>query len=374
MMNFISRIKYLRVIFQAFVIIITSPLIVFCYLFKKDNDIWVFGNVFGYKDNAKYLYEYVKSEHKDINAVWIRKNKSGGEGYYYLSLKGLYYQYRASKAFLTTGMNDFARFALANKMKIQLWHGIPVKKILLDSNEMLPFKESNKFANCIFKAVLRRQLDRYNYIISANEHNKECLAKAFGVCQSKILDLGLPRHDIIIENVQSDDVFRIIYAPTWQSSSVNAEKIISNVLSDDFINFCKMNEIELWVSIHPLNTDIKKHYELLDGINVFSGGDINISLGEYSILITDYSSIALDFSILNRPVIFCCEDRVKYKAERGIYDYFETIIDKRNVEPSDIKIEVEKLISNPLVDNDFYNLNVDGCARHRIVKTMKGIQ
>ncbi|WP_169781831.1 CDP-glycerol glycerophosphotransferase family protein, partial [Escherichia coli] len=47
--------------------------------------------------------------------------------------------------------------------------------------------------------------------------------------------------------------------------------------------------------------------------------DTNGLLLTFDILITDYSSIAFDFFVMNRPVIYYAYDIEQYNNERGLY-------------------------------------------------------
>ncbi|MCP5462729.1 MAG: CDP-glycerol glycerophosphotransferase family protein [bacterium] len=67
--------------------------------FPKKKNLWVFGAWFGEKfsDNSKYLFQYIATNHPEIQAVWLTKNKQtfnflrkqGFECYYLPSAKGL---------------------------------------------------------------------------------------------------------------------------------------------------------------------------------------------------------------------------------------------------------------------------------------------
>ena len=79
--------------------------------------------------------------------------------------------------------------------------------------------------------------------------------------------------------------------------------------------------------------------------------DVYPYLGKYSVMISDYSSIALDFAMLDRPTIFLCPDL--NDTERGFN------LDFRNVVPGPIVMNwdeaIEKIdayISNPGLDSD----------------------
>jgi CDP-glycerol glycerophosphotransferase (TagB/SpsB family) len=51
--------------------------------------------------------------------------------------------------------------------------------------------------------------------------------------------------------------------------------------------------------------------------------DVNYLLSGISIMVTDYSSICIDFSLLGRPVIFYAPDLDAYTATRGLYEPYE---------------------------------------------------
>ena len=321
---------------QLCLFIITIPFKVIGYLIPNKNNIWVFGNTFGYKDNAKYLYEYIclSTDYK-IRAIWITKDrntKTIGEHYYYLSFKGLYFQYLCSVVFLTTGMNDLASFTLTKKYIVQLWHGIPIKKILLDSSEISPIPNQFILLNRIFRFLLKKKLKKYNLVCATDKKNQECLTKAFGIDASKVPITGTPRQKIIKDNaIKIKPERKILYAPTWQDSDKKALKWIYYVLTKDFIDFLNKSNIKLDLLIHPLNHKITSEVNLKD-INIIKPIDINIVLGEYMLLITDFSSIALDFSLLERPVLFSCYDMDEYIKDRGIYYDYLQILNKSKLD------------------------------------------
>ncbi|MEZ8611609.1 MULTISPECIES: CDP-glycerol glycerophosphotransferase family protein [Vibrio] len=374
----LNKNKYLRTALQAFLFLLFIPMRLIAYFTPLNKKIWIFGNVYGYKDNPKYLYEYIQREEKTIRPIWISRKKNDlgtsgiGEAYYYLSFKGLVYQYRASVVFLTTGKNDVAKFTLPRKIIIQLWHGVPIKKLLLDSEETSPIPKRFKLLNRLFYKILRSSLNKYSLICAVNEHNRICMANAFGLPLDKVKVTGIPRHDIIIESVESKPLNvggkRILYAPTWRSSLSEAKAAITAVLTLELLEYCQDNNVAIDISIHPLNKKLVEDEKLFVDVNKLTCQDVNERLIDYDLLITDYSSIAFDFSVLGRPVLFSCLDIEKYNAERGLYNDFHNLLVDNNILSKNIPKEIDLYLKGSVKVDSIYHYPTLGDARKNIVK------
>ncbi|WP_413111974.1 CDP-glycerol glycerophosphotransferase family protein [Thaumasiovibrio sp. DFM-14] len=343
----------------------------------KSQQVWIFGNVYGYKDNACYVYEYlVENKDTTIRPIWINKSKKAtalGENYYCYSLKGLYYQSRAAVAVLTTGMNDGASFALSGALKVQLWHGIPIKKLLLDSNEASPFPNRLTRLNKLFMFILKMRLSKYSLVIAADKKNQLCLSQAFGLPIDRVKVTGLPRHDVIWASSKSRCVGaqqRILYAPTWHGNINEARQWVYEVLTSGLLAYCHQNQVNIDVSIHPLNGSLRKEISDLKGVSLLDCEDINKVLGDYDLLITDYSSIAFDFSVLNRPVVFSCAKIQGYATERGIYEDYISMLDKQSVTGSQLILNIDALLNGKPFEQLYSAVSV-GSGRARTVEEIK---
>ena len=382
LLRYILRCKGPRVLWQVTVAILCFPLYVISILIPIKHNLWVFGNIFGYKDNARYLYEYTRKNHPEIQAYWIYKDK-GQLTYkdgqlYFLSVRGLWIQFRAAIAILSTGSGDVARFTLLKKIKVQLWHGIPIKKILLDSKETIPFSHIIFFSNIYIK-LLRKNLKKYDLIIAANESNKACLTSAFGVSSDRVVITGTPRHDIILSTCKnipkSKSGLKILYAPTWRKNAVIARKNLEWLYCKEFNSWCHEKGIAVDICIHPLNEFLSSEVKTNSIINIYSGNDINCDLTDYALLITDYSSIAIDYSILHRPVLYYCIDYEEYSKERGLYEYYNEIINEQNI--SNVMSLIDEIKNrfddHSVIQNntDVHSFIIDGGACPRIIKEVK---
>ncbi len=120
------------------------------FFMPRDKKIWLFGSTFGrrFADNPKYLYLYV-SQHKEelgVRPVWLSQNKEivellrradAGRGLYevyaYHSPKGIWMALRGKVYLFDNYAKDINFWQSGGAVKINLWHGIPLKKIQADN-------------------------------------------------------------------------------------------------------------------------------------------------------------------------------------------------------------------------------------------------
>ncbi|MEL7598469.1 MAG: CDP-glycerol glycerophosphotransferase family protein, partial [Clostridiaceae bacterium] len=176
-------------------------------LIPKKQNRWVFGSWFGDKfaDNSKWLYIYTLKNISDVEVIWITKSEEnykiirdlGGKVYLYNSFKALYYIITAKVAFMTQSFRDLASYNLiGGALKVQLWHGIALKKIGFDSYGNNEGKNILKKVNSKLVNFLRT----YDLYIAPSSIYKEVIKTAFRVNENKILDVGQPRNDIFFHN------------------------------------------------------------------------------------------------------------------------------------------------------------------------------
>jgi len=371
--NIINKRRTVRLLANIAFNVLTIPFYIIGFFIPKKNKLWILGNYLGEKDNSFHLFQYITKNTSEINAIWISKNNKKihtqyNNAYHYLSPMGIYYQYIAGVSIHTTGLGDFAKFTGAKKYRVQLWHGIPIKKILLDSVESIPFQEQNNIAGTTSRWILRTHLKTaYSLIIASSETVKTTLMSAFNQPEHKVAVTGYPRHDIILKQATTHEgQKRILYAPTWRPNNKTALNIITScieILTNKQSNYSNQH---ITVSIHPLNQSIKAHIQSIPNISLFEGSDINTELGSFDTLITDYSSIALDFLPLQREVIFYTPDLNSYSKKRGIYPDFFRFIQGHQILP-----ESPAQTDNSSIELAQYFKYTDTNACKRIVNRIK---
>ncbi len=309
-------------------------------IIPKNQNLWIFGAWYGqkYSDNPKAFFEYIQANHSDkTKVIWIAKNKetihqirqNGHIALHEKSLSGIWNQMRAGKAIVCQSLHDdLFSPAIGNSTPvIQLWHGIPLKKIMFDA-----FVEKEKNSLGKFVDWLSPYNKHRNDIITATSpFTQSLLAKAFRVEPRQVLTSGFPRNDVFFQNIepQTTDQFKCIYMPTFRGGKATECDLFEqygfdvNTIEEQLIK----HNIHLTLRMHPVNKPPAKIIEQIKNSSVIkldASDDIYETINKYDCLITDYSSVYIDFLLSNKPIIFAPFDLEEYKKqERSLYFEFE---------------------------------------------------
>ena len=313
------------------------------YLIKhipKNQKLWIFrGFADNYVDNSKYLFEYVNNE-LSITPIWLTNKKDvceeivkkGFRCYMKKSIKGIYFAIRAKFHFYGD-YNDY--ITSHGAIAINLWHGIPLKKIEFDI-KVGPLKSifdgsinSKKLYPHIYK--------KPTYVLSTGSYvSKILFSSAFKINIENCLNFGYPRNDIMFKNINKKQskyasykkVF--IYLPTWRDSG-------TDFIEQSGIDFIKLNKLmqekdSLFIlKLHPA-TQLKFDFSLYSNIVIM---DREIDLYEVlpltDTLITDYSSVFFDYMLLDKDIIFFPFDYKEYTKDREFYFEYEEIVPTKPV-------------------------------------------
>ena len=303
---------------------------------KRDENLWIFGSWNGesYIDNSKYFFEYVINYHSNINAIWITKNievknKLNGENkkcYLYNEKKGYKVRLNAKYTFFTNGINDFGTFDLSQgSIKVALWHGMPLKKLLFATNNLKKrTKNIIRFLQYMYLKIYSSS--QRNITIATSKITKSFLIECFELNESSVLITGQPRNDVLFENNiskihkelkhGSDEKF-ILYMPTWRAFG-KEESFLDDIiisLSDDsvFLKNLEKQEVKLYIKPHPrikINSKSNGNIIILKNNNQI---DTQQLIASADSLITDYSSVFIDYALLKRPIYFYTPDLEDYK-------------------------------------------------------------
>lgn len=248
--------------------------------------------------------------------------------------------------------------------RISVWHGIPYKNMFIDLDEKY------------ISSALNYQRS-YDFMISPSSYYTESFLKSSMLYNGKVLEVGSSRCDSlfnnnrnsIFESLDIDESKKIIlYAPTFREPGV------FNVPFDiDFILDRFGQEYLFLIKGHYLNT-IKSNSK--NFVDVSSYNNINELLAISDVVITDYSSLFFDYSIVNKNVIFFQYDKVNYLDDRGVMFDLKKYVDIRLIceNEEDLVLAAELIKSgepfkNTLKEN-FYPY-ADGNDTKRIVESLK---
>ena len=347
--------------------ILCIPLFLFSKLIPKDPKLWVFGAWFGhrYSDNPRYVFEYINDKEPEIRPVWISRDKRiiqhltslGYEAYYLRSLKAFWISCRTSAVFVTSGQWDVNLVGSFFALKVQLWHGIPLKKIKGDDTNSR-FNRSSflfHFFRSIWMKIFPFDSEKWDILITSGPEMTSRMDSAFNSFMGKngeCIELGNPRADKILAPPdpavlkpfkQNNSVEKIIcYAPTFRgnSSTLDLFNGLNIVLLD---NLLKKWNAQLLIKLHFCdrermisdNFPERVHFVIENELE-----DINLLLPHVDVLITDYSSVFFDYLLLDRPILFSAFDLDTYISnERSLYEDYE------NATPGKICLDWDNVIS-----------------------------
>ncbi|WP_269435368.1 CDP-glycerol glycerophosphotransferase family protein [Pseudoalteromonas sp. SWN166] len=292
-------------------------------LLKRKN-IMLFYSDFDYADSTQFVFEEaVKQGHEVyyLSKTGNLDNVPNEFKQYVLkatSTKAAFYLSRAKVLFLTHGFGQLPLLFFGLKV-IQFWHGVPFKKILLDS-EFDTKKFNFNFLNHIYKKLYKKRINLYDYIVSTGERTSQIFSNAFGVSASRVLNLGSPRHQKMAEFKRATrTVKKVIYLPTWRSDRTVLSNTCEKILSAGFQEQLRQENIQLDISYHPFDQVFFSNYFNQNPNVLKSTFNIYEQFNEYDAFIVDYSSVAFDLSTITDNVLFLLPDIKQYQSERDLY-------------------------------------------------------
>lgn len=377
---------YMYSIFRKFVGSILSVLSLFI---PKSSKILVFSSFPDYTDNPFAVYSFMLKHKKysKYRYIWIYvskesvlKNNKDIESYYKNSLLGLWYFYRAKYIFCSHGLNSFIKLYQGDKI-INLWHGMPLKTIgTMDASK----KGYNP--------------TRADYLIATSLMFQKIMSKSFNnIDLSKVLVVGQPRNDLLFEktdfftnrNIDNAKYRKIgIWLPTYRCSFIG-DKRMDGKYHEDKISCISLQELDklnellkelndlLIVKLHPMDILQLKDFPEYTNIIILKQNDLKEQLypllGSCSYLLTDYSSVWVDYEILNRPIGFVINDWKEYSSNRGF-----TIDNLHNILPGPILSNYDELcgfvIESPThfkTKTNLFNCYNDNKSTERILNYFK---
>lgn len=235
--------------------------------------------------------------------------------------------------------------ALRGARVVQLWHGIPLKRIelLVEKQIAAGLSSPLRLGFRIYRAFIGRHR-KVDCLVSTSEFvAREAMKQCFHA--DTWPTTGYPRNDVLLDSslqchplmsIGVDDEARlavqgaknakrhvVLYAPTFRKHFIDpfSYGVLDLHALDRFID--SINAL-LLVKLHPWMQQPKDSGQIYHNIAFASpDSDIYPLLADVDILVTDYSSIYFDYLLLDKPIVFFCHDLDDYLSEdRGfIFDY-----------------------------------------------------
>ncbi len=299
----------------------------------------------GYSDNSYYLYWHVLKQCSDVEHVWLLHDMNQGSRirseferhltqhpgqkhrlliHPWHSFAGYWAFLLSSTAFHTHGMYVFSSHS-RRRLRVGLWHGMPIKAIgrlnLITPNPKPTYATHYVASSHFFRYVL---------------------AAAFTVRPRQVLVCGQPRCDALTHasarTHQPQDVRQklsldeeqslLVWLPTYRAENgANASRSfideLEPALLQTFIDQAVAHNCVVIIKLHPMEMISLGHqFAGIPHVRVFSADEWQKTgiplydlLAAADALITDVSSVMIDFMLRKRPIGLFGFDPSRYTRE-----------------------------------------------------------
>ena len=301
-------------------------------------------------DNARALFEYMldNNYNEKYKLVWLVKNPeefskyNGIENVEFLSFDWedsekkeerdtYYHRLCLAKYIFMTDAYGFVKNARRDQIRIQLWHGCG-------------FKTRTTFTRCE---------KRYEYTTVISDLYAGIHEDIYGLRKDQVLVTGYAKQDWLFQPYEKElsellgvkkSSKYIFWLPTFRMADDNISNLSQYEINpetglpivmykEQLLELDKLLEqldITMIIKLHPFQKDILikdyqcnniavlPHSALLENDLI-----INRLLASADAMISDYSSAAVDFLVLDRPLAFTLDDVEEYENSRGFV--FENI-------------------------------------------------
>ncbi|WP_445258442.1 CDP-glycerol glycerophosphotransferase family protein [Nocardioides aurantiacus] len=231
---------------------------------------------------------------------------------------------------------------------LQTWHGTPLKKIADDVAD-------KRYFSTTYLRVMAYEAQAWSQLVSPSPFCSEVLPRAFGYA-GPVLESGYPRNDALVgpsaaatrSDVRralgiADDQRVLLYAPTWRESA-RTTRSHSKVLYLDPVEVTEaLPDTVVLVRGHAntSRTGAVAGHGTPRVLDVTLYPDINDLYLASDALVTDYSSVMFDYSVLDRPVLLLVPDLADYRDKlRGFY------LDLDEVAPGPLLADQDALLAH----------------------------
>ena len=296
-----------------------------------------------FADNARALFEYALATgiNHTYELVWFVKNPIEFERYSTVeNVKFLSFDWSVSEArqerdayyhalclakyIFFTDAYGFARNCREDQIRVQLWHGCG-------------FKTRVNFVRCE---------QRYDYTTVISDLYADIHAEIYGLRPDQVLVTGYAKEDWLFHPDETDKQRLcippahkyILWLPTFRSTEqkfaqlneydLESETGLPIVGTEDKLErlntLLAIKDVFLIIKLHPFQNRKTVNCGEYSNIRLVENDElvahdipVNRLLGMADALISDYSSTAVDYMLMDRPIAFMLEDVEEYEQSRG---------------------------------------------------------
>lgn len=290
-----------------------------------------------FADNAAYLFLHLSTHAHDgaaLRPVWIsgsqdvvrRLRSHGHQAVARWSPRGMWTALRAGTYVYSGYRSDINRWLSPGARTFSLWHGLPIKRV---ERAVGSARQENAGPWRRVQQLAREAAP--DHLLTPSDRVVEHFSPAFGVPVDRCWRLGYPRNDHLIDAPDAPPPELVWHTESWQALR-RSRPVVGLFLTwrddrvDDVIGDDLLAELTSCATRAGGVLAYKAHYNVEPSASPTEGCvrlpadvDLHAYLGLCDVLVTDYSSIALDFLLTGRPVVYFMPDLNDYAATRGFH-------------------------------------------------------
>jgi CDP-ribitol ribitolphosphotransferase len=296
--------------------------------------------------NLKYVYEEMERQQLPYDYKFMFKENSFVKKSFFEIIRLAYYAATSKATLLEENYPMVSPLRIRkNTDLIQLWHGAGAFKKFGYSRLGQPGGPK----------INSKDHRNYTKAVVSSKNVVPQYAEGFDILEESILPLGIPRTDIFFDEAYKNEKRKelydqypflkgkkvILFAPTFRGrgrkeahypiENLDFEKLYET-FKDEYVFLFKLHFIVLNKVIIPYKY-AGFFYDFTDY------REVNDLLLITDLLITDYSSICFEYSLLDKPMLFFAYDVEEYISKRGFYYEYQSFIPGHLVKDSNQLIE-----------------------------------
>lgn len=283
----------------------------------------------------------LEGEYEEVYLPMKFKNTLFNKIRYFFEIFRQIIHVKTSKVVVIDGNNVVITNLKRRETKIiQIWHAsAAIKKFGQDYKRKFP-------------------ITKCDYMITTSSTFIDIMASAFNIDRENVLPLGYVDSGVLFNKKKlkkyKEEMYLkypflkskkvILYAPTFRGDAIYDKKSlqvdlkkITESLGEDYVVLYKMHPI-----ISEDNVGSHSNLYNMNNVNIYKLFSV------CDVLVSDFSSIIMDFTILEKPILLYTPDLEEYERERGLY------FDYKKFAPGTIVYDEEQLVNE--IKNENYNL------------------
>ena len=373
---------------MAFRKILRDTASLFYGFMKIDENLFVFQSEGDFWDNARALYEYMISQefNKKYHLVWLVENPNLYKRFAKKNVEFIKIDsYNPAEIFKCQKIMRTAHFfffthrgykdARKKQTVVNLWHG----GVIMKASEGKP---------CLYKI--------FDYQCSSSQAAAERMSLATGIRKEQTIINGDCRQDYLFSNC-ADKVKSFLgteydkyilgmptfkKTKTWTDASTESwilPMIKSKVQFEELNSFCKKENVLLILKVHHLEDTSFIEADTLTNIRVIKDEDLQNSdiqlyelIGKTDAMLTDFSSVAYDYMLLDKPIGYMISEMQNYSRGFIIENITDEMIGEKILSLDELKkfiVDIKNGVDNYHLErkkilDKFYVYQKDGnCER-----------